>query len=267
MDRQDFIELAPIYYAGAIYAFVKSREGLISESDILQHYSTVTLKRGTNSRETYYYLSKPEIFRTALVWLRKKKLVKIIEDPFVDPMILRDGNSQQRLANIIKDDDTNPLVRFVEVDWNEDWIKRALRKINDKYVDLHFDTKDFDLPNAEWEPLPLDRSDPRLSEIIHGVDEIIETVRGDNGYAATLPEERSYVLTTLSTGSKILGTENSTSIPALRTYVIDPLVRIAKRFKDAALGVLADGTRAAIIEYVKQHAPQWAASLIHTLFS
>ena len=43
----------------------------------------------------------------------------------------------------------------------------------------------------EWAPLELDRTEPELTAVIEAVDDTIEAVRGDNGYAHTKPEERS----------------------------------------------------------------------------
>jgi hypothetical protein len=124
---------------------------------------------------------------------------------------------------------------------------------------------DFANPDAEWEPLPLERTDPALQRAVEAIDATLKQVREDNGYNATVPEERNYVVASLSTASQVLKSENTTSIPFVRQYILEPLSKVARRFGGAALGAVAAGARAAVIEYVKQHAPEWVAALIRLL--
>jgi hypothetical protein len=54
--------------------------------------------------------------------------------------------------------------------------------------------EDFDNPDAEWAPIKIDAGDPTVKKAVSSLENIIEEVRSDNGYSATYPQERDYVL-------------------------------------------------------------------------
>jgi hypothetical protein len=104
----------------------------------------------------------------------------------------------------------------------------------------------------EWEPLQLERDDPQLKKAIAAVDDTAEKVRSDNGYAANLPEEREYVLDSLSTLSRRLKEASSISLAYLKEFAFAPLAKLLRRFKGAAIGLAASVAREAIREWLKR---------------
>ena len=52
----------------------------------------------------------------------------------------------------------------------------------------------------EWEPLKIDRETPHYRHAVVTIEDVIETVTGDNGYAANEPEERNHILWSLNEG-------------------------------------------------------------------
>lgn len=111
---------------------------------------------------------------------------------------------------------------------------------------------DFDQPDREWEPIPLDLSEPELKVAIQAVDEVIELVRADNGYAATIPEERAFVLDGLSVLSTRLKTSETVSVPFIQTYGVDPFMKLVRRFGGTAIELLVAAAREALKEWLKK---------------
>jgi hypothetical protein len=75
--------------------------------------------------------------------------------------------------------------------------------------------------------------------LIETITNTVEQIRTDNGYAAHVPEERQYVLESLSTFARMLSEAASTSIPYITHYCLDPLGGVSRRFAGAALGIAA----------------------------
>jgi hypothetical protein len=261
MDRRKFLDVAPLYYAGAIYGFLREKEDAVSEEEILEAYA------GSFQDAFYKYFQKELLFAKAIQWLSEKGLLDIVEDDFGPPLFRKGSQPVQSLWEIVTQDPTGPLAKFSIANWNSDWIRAALKRLNQTYDELGIEPEDFEAPDREWEPLPLERNGPALRDAIARIDELVENVRADNGYAANVPEERAYVLESLTTASRVLKNERQTSIPFIRTYIIEPISRVITRFKDGILGAAAEGARAAIVQYVKEHAPAWAETIIRHLIS
>jgi hypothetical protein len=108
------------------------------------------------------------------------------------------------------------------------------------------------IPHDEWEPLPLERDDPLLQKTVDAVDDTIEKVRSDNGYASNRPEEREYVLDGLSAFSKRLKEAASISLGYLKRYAVGPLRTLLTRFKDNAVGLAASVAKEALREWLRK---------------
>ena len=78
------------------------------------------------------------------------------------------------------------------------WLNDALDQVAKERERLEVQDSDFDEPDYEWRPIPLDRDEPELQTAIRAVDEIVESVRTDNGYAANLG---NYILDALCPAS------------------------------------------------------------------
>ena len=78
----------------------------------------------------------------------------------------------------------------------DEWLESVLSDVNDTFRRLDIREQDFaeHQTGAEWEPIPLDRSDEQLQKAEAALDKAIEEIASSNGYAAAQPEERTYVV-------------------------------------------------------------------------
>jgi len=134
---------------------------------------------------------------------------------------------------------------------DEKWLRAALAKIEERYVSLGIDVSDFD-QNDAWEPLPLDRSDPLVTNTIERLDEAVQLVRSDNGYPTHAPEEREMVLADLSQTQNKFEKSERISVAFLKRYAVEPLNKLIRRFGGAAIGLAAMAARQAIQDYLKK---------------
>jgi len=135
----------------------------------------------------------------------------------------------------------------------DQWLGEALLALDQQYEELQIKDEDFDdLPDREWEPLPIDRNDPDLKAVIEKIDDTHEQVRADNGYAAHLPEERAYIMDSLGMLAKKLKEASAISRPYIRRYAIEPLSLLIRRFGQAAIGLLATAAKEAFKEWLKK---------------
>lgn len=110
--------------------------------------------------------------------------------------------------------------------------------------------EDIKVPDQDWAPLPLDRDEPRLQAVTEILDQTIEAVRSDNGYASNVPEERDLILDTLRSTSSKLKTSETISLAYFKVNLLPKVNLLISRFKDAATGALAATLRQSIIEYL-----------------
>jgi hypothetical protein len=142
--------------------------------------------------------------------------------------------------------------KFREIGSDSDWLRAALRKLNKVYGELGITDNDFAVEaEDQWEPIPLDRSDPLLEAATEKLDVAIEAIESDNGYAIHHPGERDHVLAQLKIFADAVKTRTQVYWPQVKTYAIDPLTRVVKRFGDAAVGVAAFAARQAIVDWLK----------------
>jgi hypothetical protein len=235
MDKGRFIETAPEYYAFAIAKSLKNEQktaAAIREGDGL--YNQV-------------------LFDAAIDWLWARGLIEITEDEFGPTLYGLSQPDWEAFYQTGRARKGSLYQKYVAASDSFAWLTSALQKINETYSELGIQRSDFENPDAEWEPIPLERPDANLDRVIRSIDDTIERVRTDNGYNATVPEERNLILDSLSAASTNLKTAASTSLPYLRTFVFRPLMVLIRRFKDAALGVLASSAKDTVIEFLKQH--------------
>jgi hypothetical protein len=119
-------------------------------------------------------------------------MIRIVSDPF-GPSIYVPTDVFRSEADNLSKDITHPLYKasLVIQQQRNAWLQSALTQINIEYSQLDVNDSDFDeSSDKEWEPLPLERENPHLQTTIAAVDEVVEKVQADNGYAANLPEEK-----------------------------------------------------------------------------
>jgi hypothetical protein len=92
-------------------------------------------------------------------------------------------------------------------------------------------------PDDDWTPIPLDREDPDQRTALKALEKTIEELRGDNGYAATNPDEKAFVQDKLSAVVKRLRDDSQISWMYLNEFAFRPLGILIKRFGQAAIGI------------------------------
>lgn len=102
-----------------------------------------------------------------------------------------------------------------------------------------------------WEPLPLDRQNPALTHAIEKIDELIQAIKQDNGYAANEPDERNFIVSALQAGVHALRDQTVIYRMQFRAFIWEPIKRITTRFGSSVIGVLADAAKEGLKEAFK----------------
>jgi hypothetical protein len=262
MDKREFIQSAPMYYALAIAHVVRSepRDRYLHEGDIKAAYSFQH-----EDQETYgNFLENQDLFNRGISILAGYKMIEIVHDKF-GPRLLRQTATFEDTFTALSKDEDSPFFKYMLVSYagRGKWVEGALMSVQDWYVtlnilsqdlyniDLAQKQKNIEAPDDKWEPIPLDRSDEKLQAAIEQLDDIVEQLRSDNGYAATHPQEKTYVLDKLRAVTKRLKEDSHISVVYLSDFAVKPLTIVIKRFAKAAIGVVAEGAKAALIEWLK----------------
>lgn len=247
MDKGEFLVEAPKYYALAIAHYLRGSSGYVTATSVIGEFS-FEVDEIPDTR--FNYLEKEHLLKRALDWLVEEGLISVISDPFA-PAIYAQAESFTFIWSDLEKRADLPFGRFSVAPDKDAWLRDALSNINSMYLDLGVTDADFAQPDAEWEPLPLDRSEPSLDVAIKSVDATIEEVRKDNGYAAELPEEREFVLDNLKALSTKLREAKTISVAFIRTHGLDVLKKLSRRFKDGTIDIVATAARSALIDWLK----------------
>lgn len=113
-----------------------------------------------------------------------------------------------------------------------------------------------------WEPIPVERAGEELLEVEKTLTETVEAVRSDNGYSATFAEERKFVLEKLMGFAQRLKQDTQIAWMYVNEFAIKPLGLLIARFGNATVGLLAEATRKAIIDWLKSKGFAALADLI-----
>ncbi|MDE1987720.1 MAG: hypothetical protein KGJ28_14375 [Alphaproteobacteria bacterium] len=259
MNKSQFVERAPLYYALAV-ALTFMRRGQSKALSLGIVCADYTIPDEDDPEEGYCLLDKQAMLMRAIDWLVEREIVIRIEDDFGDTVYEQSYMGVQTFEAACQEPEL-PFGKYYRVEDGGAWLRSALVNINRKYIELGITPEDFVTPDAEWEPLPLDRQDPLLQRAVDKLDETVEQVRSDNGYNAIVPEERNFVVQSLTVASETLKKADSTSVPFIRQYVLEPLKLVIRRFGPAALGVIATAAKDAVIEWLKSHGIELLASL------
>jgi hypothetical protein len=259
MDKKRFIEMAPLYYELAIKTALGQSGGrALSLQGIVDKYKVMD---EDDPSEPIELLGQGMILDRAMEWLRQNEMVTFIDDDFGLPL-LEQGSPWASGVTEIQNNPSLPFYKFNRAADGDAWLHSALSSISAQYYQLGITAEDFKNPDAQWAPLPLDRAiDSTLQKAIEALDATLKHVREDNGYAANVPEERNYVLESLTTATRVLKTEATTSVPFIRRYVLEPLALLGRRFSNAALGVLSDTAKELVKDFLKEHGAEWLAAL------
>jgi len=177
-------------------------------------------------------------------------MIRIRTDPF-GPPIFSQSESFQEAFDALREDEGSAFSTYFASGESAAWLTYALHSIENHYVNLGIQPSDFEDVDSEWAPIPIDQSDPSTKNAIEALEQVVDEVRSDNGYNASLPQERDFVLEGL-TG--VLGKLKSPSISA--GYVklaMDRLSILGRRFAGSVREATIIGARTAIIDFAKRH--------------
>jgi hypothetical protein len=154
--------------------------------------------------------------------------------------------------NLKNDEATGtPINNYGRSSTPDSWIKQAPRNLERTRTKLEIRDADFRNEDKEWEPIPLDMAEPSLRTAIDSIDTTISRVSDSNGYAATMPEERAFVLDGLISFSSRLKQAASISRPYLRIG-FERLSMVIRRFGGTALEIVATAAKEALKEWLKK---------------
>lgn len=117
--------------------------------------------------------------------------------------------------------------------------------------DAVFLTEDERIASDVWAPLDIDRDDPEYIEVVKSVDEALERIRGDNGYATERASERSGVIAALEDGLDWLKNRNPSKAQIL-AKLVSPLRYIAAQFAKALMGEAARNALRRVLEWMSR---------------
>jgi hypothetical protein len=102
---------------------------------------------------------------------------------------------------------------------------------------------------SEWSPLPLDRDSEAARVAISLTEELVERVRGENGFAVAEPERHSATIWSLQTGLDAIKTRRP-SRSQIVTLLFTPMRWLSDKFAGAAIGELAKQALHALLTWI-----------------
>jgi hypothetical protein len=251
MDKAEFVEKAPMYYGLAIGMVVWGSSGPVTEAQIVADYA---IGGGL--------LKHRLLWDRAVAWLGSLEIIQVVSDPFAPTFYL--GGANGTAWQNLRHDTSLPFKGFFLTDNQKEWLELALVGVNNAMRELGVGESDFDVPSGEWSPIQIDQADERVVNAITALSEATEEIRGDNGYAATFPEEREHVIEGLEKGIEKL--KSSSVAPGFIRGALDRLKIASKRFEGSSKEVVITGARQALIEFVKAHMSHFLSFLSGLFF-
>jgi hypothetical protein len=241
MDNSEFVQKAPEYYALGI---------AIGLADDPNARTIHQIQRKFAPGDPYAYFQKEPLVDEAFKILARHNVVDLIPDDF-GPTLFQ---PKENIADWLESQQNPiPLFRKFNSLGNTEWLRRAIRSVNDTYDRLKIQYSDFsqDTIDVQWEPIPLNRSDPALAKAAQDLQNAITSIEQDNGYAANAPGEREYVLSSLKDFQKAIVERSEIYWLQVKTFALEPLARVVKRFGSAAVGIAASAARESIVDWLK----------------
>jgi hypothetical protein len=251
MDKATFIEQAPIYYALAIAArldkvFINTA---VSRNKIESHY--YVRDEDEIGDEKTNLLNSEALWQKGIAILRAEGLLEVEHDPF-GPEVFRSGaDFRSNFREVAQK--YPPFSKYVSLDDSEHWLMSALIAVRNTYRNLGIEESDFEsLPDIEWQPIQLDPADSLVKEAQEKVEQVIDEVRKDNGYAATHPQERDFNLDGLTNLAARI--KSSVISSGYLNAGLDRLRSLASRFANTAKEQLIKDAASALIALAKKAA-------------
>jgi hypothetical protein len=246
MDKAEFINLAPEYYMLAVVLELQSAYGYVSETALIDAYTVAD----EPDADGFCYIENRGLLREAIRLLAKHGGLETLSDPF-GPSLYRATNELNNLVAVFEKDFTSPFYKSKQAPNRGAWLRSALSKLNQTGLELGITNEDLDKPEAQWTPIQIDQDDPIVKDAVQKLSKTVEDIETDNGYSAEHPQERDKVVHDL-TGSLAKLKSNSISPEWIRT-ALDGLRVAGRRFANTVKAQTIEGTKQAIIEFVKTH--------------
>jgi hypothetical protein len=223
VNKAEFVQKAPAYYVAAICSELVGSYFPFTQEKLNEHFSGAL---------------RSDIFDEAIRQLESQDLIVVERDPFMAPVYGPSDKLSVWWSG--SGSDNNPIIRRLRSILNEDrrdWLTNGLKALNDQAWRLGIVEEDFEQePPDEWEPIPVDRSEPTFQAAEKALEHAIDEIQGSNGYAASAPEERTYVVAQLSAFARLLKMEAQIQWMQVKTFALEPLSRVIERFRTAAPG-------------------------------
>lgn len=224
------------YYAAAILLWAKREEK--------DYFTKNDVEYWLNNNAFKKYSPNDKYIEDAMNLMQVLEVAKIIKDDFGPTVVELEGSTEGKfidssnainyLSDIFSDSPFYKANRY-----GLEWILAAIDEIDKSPNQApSIDVDSEQLSNDEWQPLPIDREDEHFVEALEAIEEAIEAIEGDNGYAATEPEERNGILYSAKGTLQALK-EGTPSREQLISSLLKPFNYIAKKFGDGIIGVAA----------------------------
>jgi hypothetical protein len=131
MDKAEFIDVAPRYYATAILVYLQQRSESVSEQKLSEYYSA-----RTSEAERVSYLDRFRLFDIAVAFLRKDGLIETVHDAF-GPTLIKRASDFTNKYNALSQDTNFPLYKYrlanSGIESGMEWLRMALRELDRTY--------------------------------------------------------------------------------------------------------------------------------------
>lgn len=248
MDKADFIRLAPDYYKLAVVLVLREERGYVPSFSLKSKYYE-RHPDSTDPDDGYSLLENDALLQLAIDTLVKEQVIDALLDPF-GPSQFRAGEGLGTYIDENLADASSPLHKAEASGDAERWLRAALERLNKIGAELEVTADDWQQPEAEWEPIPIERDNEAFLRAEAAVDHAIKEVEQNNGYASAHPEERNFVLEKLKLLSARFKSAKDISIGYVRANGVEALRKISHRFGNAAVGKVADAAITALLTWL-----------------
>jgi hypothetical protein len=245
MDRAEFVRIAPDYYLAAIALGLRNVWGHFSLDALSAMYTS------TNDDETIWYLSNTDLVERGIDKLFKAGAISKLEDAFGETLYQK-TDMFDAAVDTLKLDASGPYYKSELANDGGRWIRGALHKLNQLYLELGITPADFEVQAPDqWAPITIDQNEQSVKKVIQDLQAATDAIEQDNGYAVSHPEERDQVVYDLKGGLEKFKSDKVSVAWIKRT--VEALKLASGRFANTIKGQAIDGALSAIKDFVKSH--------------
>jgi hypothetical protein len=138
------------------------------------------------------------------------------------------------------------------------WLVECLNNIGPFDLLAHIDSAEppekvekHGMLDSRWEPLEIEYDTTDAEVAIGEIENALEKIEADNGYAAHHSSERDTIVHSLKQQLELLKTNFAYSRVLFFDGVIKPLLKVSKRLGNSVTGAAAKGALEAVTKWVK----------------